>query len=129
MVLAYERRTHFPTRIGNARFRVDDLGAVAVQVNREEPALGEDWSGAYSSRQPAIADARARVEDLLSRYGFFTMPARTDEEYDDGFSEQLTYWDRAGAAHTVVVDRARLPAFRALVNALAATLGITDELG
>jgi hypothetical protein len=129
MILAYERRTHFPTRIGNARFQVDDAGAVSVQVNKQEPALGEDWRDDSTRHAAKLADARATVEDILARHGFFNMAPRTDDEYDDGYSEQLTYWDAAGAPRTVVVDRARLPPFRSLVNALAASLGITDELG
>lgn len=129
MILSYERRSHFPTRIGNLRFRVDDDGAVHVQVNRAEPALDHDWTGDYPPAPAAtVTGARRRIDELVARHGFAALPERTDDEYDDGFEERLTYWPTTGPARTVVVDRATVPAFRALIADLGAALGITDAL-
>jgi hypothetical protein len=126
VILAYQRTTHFPTRTGNVRFRVDDDGSVLVQVNRDEPAAGRDWSSDYPSTPAAtIADARSRIATVMTRHGFAALPARSDGDLDDGFEEQLTYDDGSGP-RTVVVDGGSLPAFRALVSDLMSTLGITD---
>lgn len=130
VILEYQRRTHFPTYIGNARLRVDDGGRVFVQVNREEPPLDHEWCDDYPAMPAAtVSDARARSNALLTRHGFHSMAARTDDEYDDRQCEQLTYVSADGASRSVIVDRARVPAFRALVTDLASLLGIGDSLG
>lgn len=130
MILQYERRTHFPTYQGNGRFCVDDRGGVFVQVNRSEPPLDQEWSAGYPAAPVAQLRApRATIEDVLRRHGFADLPARLEEDTDDGMWERLTYWDADGAAREVVVDRAQSPAFRALLSGLAAALGIADQLG
>jgi hypothetical protein len=127
MILTYERRTHFPTRVGNVRFQVDDRGLVTVQVNREEPPAGADWRGEPVTRG-TIAGAREKLKALLARHGFFTMAPRTDDERDDGYSERLVYWDETGSARTVVAEHGQSPDFRRLIKSLASTLDIVDEL-
>jgi hypothetical protein len=130
MLLEYQRRTNFPTRTGNARFCIDDGGDVYVQVNRVEPALDHDWTAPYPDEPVAtIAEARAIVVRILTDNGFFDLSSEyIDEGYDGGFREELVYWDERGDRTAVLVDRARLPGFRALVNELIYTAEIADAL-
>jgi hypothetical protein len=128
VILAYERRTHFPTYQGNARFRVDDDGAVSVQVNRDEPPLDEAWCGDYPAPRARVPGARARVEAALDRHGFAAMPPRRAADRDDGYQEQLTHQAGDGAVRTVIVDGAAAPDFRALIADLLALLDLTDEI-
>ena len=128
MIIEYQRRTHFPTYTGNARFRVDDEGGVFAQVNREEPPLNREWCADYPAAPTAtLSNPRATIDAILTRHEFFSMEPRTvDDEYDGGYWEQLTYWNAEGAAREVLVDRAQVPAFRALVNALTSSLELLD---
>lgn len=129
MILTYERRTHFPTHMGNVRLRVDDDGAVYVQVNREEPALGQAWCGDFpASPVTRLGRARARIADVLDRHGFAALAAHSDGDQDDGYEETLTHWRDDGTARTVVVESGIVPAFRALLGELFGVLGVTDEV-
>jgi hypothetical protein len=129
VILTYERRTHFPTYIGNARLRVDDDGAVYVQVNRAEPPLDQAWCGDFPAAPVARLDrARARVAAVLDRHGFAALPERTEGDRDDGYEEALTHWRDDGTSRTVVVEDGAAPAFRALRGELFGLLGVTDSL-
>ena len=127
MIIEYQRRTHFPTYTGNARFCVDEDGGVFAQVNREEPPLDREWCADYPTTPMAtLSEPRARIDAILARHAFFAMEPRTvNDDYDGGYWEKLTYWDAEGTRHEIIVDRAQVPAFRALVSGLASSLDIS----
>jgi hypothetical protein len=129
VILTYERRTHFPTHVGNVRLRVDDDGAVYVQVNREEPPLDQAWCGELPTAPVTrLGRARASIAAVLDRHGFAALPAHSDGDQDDGYEEALTYWRDDGTARTVVVEHSSVPAFRALLGELFSVLGVTDAV-
>ncbi len=125
MIVEYELRTHFPTRIGNLRFRVDDDGSVWGQKNRREPA-GGDWE-AEPQLLARVDGADALVSGVLERAGFFQLAPRYEGSGDDGRTEALRYSGARGP-HAVVVDRAEVPAFRESVRGLLWALGIALAL-
>jgi hypothetical protein len=111
------------------RLRVDDDGAVYVQVNREEPPLGQAWCGDFPTAPVTRLDrARASITAVLDRHGFATLAAHSDGDQDDSYEEALTYWRDDGTARTVVVESGIVPAFRALLGELFSVLGVTDDV-
>ena len=128
-ILEYERKTQFPTRRNNARFRVDDDGSVYAQKNLSEPPPGREWTQDYAPEPVAhIKHAAKRIDKILRRYGFFDM----DERYEnpvatDGSIEVLRY--RSGDTEkSVTVDRARVEAFQKLMRKLAIELSLGELL-
>jgi hypothetical protein len=127
--LTYERRTHSPTHLGNVRLRVDDDGAIYVQVNREEPPLGQAWCSDFPTTPAARIDhARAHIAAILDRHGFAAFAHHDDGDRDDGYEEALTYWRDDSTARTVVVESGSVPEFRALLGKLFGVLGVTDDV-
>ena len=111
---------------GNYRFRVDADGAVRVQQNRADLLDHHGWTEAYPAEpQATFADAEGRLRALLEHDGFFALAGAGDAERRDG-SLQILAW-HGPDARTVRVDRARAPAFEALVGRLVRELAI-DQL-
>jgi hypothetical protein len=128
MILHFELRTHHPTRTGNQYVIVDDDGAIRAHQNLRDPAPDHDWTVAPADAEVGrLGDARARIEDTLRKSGFFSLPPRSESlTVQGGVMRSLTFVAADGAAHTVVVDRARAPAFDAVVRQLLDALGIAD---
>lgn len=129
VILEYQRKTLFPTRRGNVRFRVDEDGGVYVQRNDVEPAAGHDWVSDFASTPTAtIKNARKRVAKVLKRRGFFEMDACYENPVAmDGQAETLTYRDEDGERSVAVVS-VHNQEFRKLVNKLCGELGIADDV-
>jgi hypothetical protein len=128
MILRYELRTHHPTRTGNHYVIVDDDGAIRAHQNLRDPAPGEAWTVAPADAQIGqLEDPRAQIEAALHQAGFFDLPPLTESvTTQGGVLRTLTFVAADGAERTVTVDRARAPAFDAVVRQLLDALAITD---
>jgi hypothetical protein len=127
-LLEYQRVTHFPTKVGNIRFRVEADGGVYVQRNRRAPPSGQEWAEEFPAAPTVqVRDVEKKIKKLLERHKFFAMePLYQNPAGSDGVVETLT-WRGPGGEKTVVADRARPPAFQKLVNDLMWGLDIADR--
>jgi hypothetical protein len=128
MILHYELRTHRPTRTGNHYVTVDDQGAIRAHQNLRDPAPGEAWTVAPADAKIGqLADPRARLEATLRQAGFFDLPPLTESlTTQGGVTRTLTFVAADGTQRTVTVDRARAPAFDAVVRKVLDALAIAD---
>ena len=128
MILALEHRTHMPTRRGNYVVRVDDDGAIYAHQNAGEPAHGSEWTiDPATARRGTLAQPRDSVERVLRKHGFFELAPRYEAPATQGgVIRTLTYWHPQGAATTVTVDRAKLPALDRLIQKLLDALQLSE---
>jgi len=127
LLLEYSEQSHRRSK-GNLRFRVDQDGAMYAQRNDEDLIDHHGWASDYpAAPQGRLDDPEASLATILDQHGFFEMAASYASGQRRDGSLQVLAW-HGPRAHTVRVDRDKVPAFEQLVGHLIRELGIAALL-